>query len=306
MKYGDTYFITMEYVEGEDLNTRLGLYQQEGRNFALEEVLAVARDVCAAVDYAHSLKVLHLDLKPSNIVAMTAGGYKVMDFGIARAARESMTRVSRAAGYTGGYAAPEQILGKPVDRRTDVYGLAATFYDLLAGRVPCPTDYATVNVPPKPIPGVSERVNGALRRALAKDPGERFPTAATLSGALRGEKPPATAEAGKAGILGKAVAPEVKATASAGMTTPPVPSVALTHPRKKTNAPSPAWPFYVLSFVVPIAGIIVGAIYVSKPNEDCKEFGKKCLITAVGTYIVFCLLWLLYFLVFQKLLNIHL
>jgi len=188
MKYGDRYFISMEYVEGEDLNTRLGRYQEHGRNFSVEEVLEVARDVCPAIDYAHEQRVLHLDIKPGNIIAMKGGGYKIMDFGIARSAHESMTRISRAPGWTGGYAPPEQIEGRQVDRRADVYALSATFYDLLAGHVPHPTYVAKKNVDPEPIKGVPDNVNRAILKGLAKNPDDRFRTAGELLMALEGER----------------------------------------------------------------------------------------------------------------------
>ena len=187
MKYKDTYFITMEYVEGEDLNKRLGRYQQVGHNFSLEEVLECARQICPALDFAHSQKVLHLDIKPSNIICDERGIYKLMDFGIARSAHESLTRVTKALGYTGGYASPEQVTGKTLGKRTDVYCLTATFYDLLAGKVPCPTDYAAVNVMPVPIAGVPQDINDALLAGLSKDPLERPKTAGDLLNLLLGK-----------------------------------------------------------------------------------------------------------------------
>jgi len=187
MKYKDTYFITMEYVAGEDLNKRLGRYQQQGHNFSLEEVLECARQICSALDYAHDQKVLHLDIKPSNIICDERGNYKLMDFGIARSAHESMTRVTKALGYTGGYASPEQVRGRALDRRTDVYNLAATFYDLLAGKVPCSTEDAIKNEIPDSIPGLPSQINETLLAGLAKDPEERPKTAGMLLEMLEGK-----------------------------------------------------------------------------------------------------------------------
>jgi serine/threonine protein kinase len=182
---GDRYFIVMEYVEGEDLDDRLERYKkEENRNFTIEETLAVARDICRAVDYAHNNNVLHLDLKPGNIMAVD-GGYKLMDFGLASSNGTYATRTRPAPGYSSGYASPEQVLGRQIDKRSDVYSLAATLYELLAGVPPCrPTDYATIHQIPEPIQGVPERVNKVLLVALSKAPARRPDTAVALLKAL--------------------------------------------------------------------------------------------------------------------------
>ena len=190
MKHNDVYFITMEYVPGEDLNNRLGRYQAEGHVFSLDEVLALAGEICPAMDYAHEQKVLHLDLKPRNIMAVEGGGFKVMDFGIARSAHESMTRVTNAPGYALGYSPPEQISGGEIDRRTDVYSLAATFYDLLAGHPPFwrgDVYRQTLEKPVVPIEGLPAEINKVLLWGLAKSPEERPAKAGDLLNLLLGE-----------------------------------------------------------------------------------------------------------------------
>jgi serine/threonine protein kinase len=185
---GDLYFIVMEHVEGEDLDERLERYRnEEGRNFTVEETVAVARDVCRALEHAHGKNVLHLDLKPGNIMAVD-GGYKLMDFGLASPYGTGVTRTRRAPGYSSGYAPPEQVLGRQTDRRSDVYSLAATLYELLAGAPPCRrTDYATVHEIPEPIEGVPERVNEVLLAALSKAPTRRPDTALEFLKALETE-----------------------------------------------------------------------------------------------------------------------
>jgi len=188
MKYKNTCFITMEYVAGEDLNARLGRYQQQGHNFSLEEVLTCARQICPALDYAHDQKVLHLDIKPSNIICDERGNFKLMDFGIARSAHDSMTRVSRPLGYSGGYASPEQVRGRTLNRCTDVYNLSATFYDLLAGKVPCSTEDAIKYEIPGPIYGLPTQINETLLAGLNKDPKERPRSAGMLLVLLEGKK----------------------------------------------------------------------------------------------------------------------
>jgi serine/threonine protein kinase len=185
---GDTYFVVMEYVEGEDLDVRLERYKtEEGRNFTVGETLAVARDVCRAVDHAHGKNVLHLDLKPGNIMAVDSGGYKLMDFGLASSYGTRATRERRAPGYSSGYSPPEQVLGRQIDRRSDVYSLAATFYELLAGERPHDsTDYATAYEIPEPIKGAPEHINATLLAALSKAPAGRPDSAMELLEALEG------------------------------------------------------------------------------------------------------------------------
>jgi len=331
MKYGDRYFISMEYVEGEDLNTRLGRYQEHGRNFSVEEVLEVARDVCPAIDYAHEQRVLHLDIKPGNIIAMKGGGYKIMDFGIARSAHESMTRISRAPGYTGGYAPPEQILGKQIGRRADVYALSATFYDLLAGKPPCPSEYATINVEPEPIEGVPDNVNRALLKGLAKNPDDRFRTAGELLRALEGERvepPPPSDEVEVPNLVGldidmardiisrkllrvkintigtKDITLDnkvIKQYPSSGIKVNKGSGLLITVGRyerveeekeiKYEEVPKKSkWWLYLISFISPLIGLIVGIVYLNMKEYYNKKVGKKCIIwSLVG--ISLCLIW---------------
>jgi serine/threonine protein kinase len=183
---GETYFVVMEYVKGEDLDVRLERYKrEEGRNFTIEETLAVARDVCRAVDHAHDKNVLHLDLKPGNIMSVDGGGYKLMDFGLASSYGTRATRRRWAPGYSRGYSPPEQVLGRQIDRRSDVYSLAATFYELLAGTRPHgSTDHATAYEIPEPINGAPKYINVALLAALSKAPARRPDSAMKLLEAL--------------------------------------------------------------------------------------------------------------------------
>lgn len=184
----DTYFVVMEYVRGEDLDERLERYKtEEGRAFNVEETLAVARDVCSAVEHVHGENVLHLDLKPGNIMAVDNGGYKLMDFGLASSYGTRTTRDRQAPGSSSGYSPPEQVLGRRIDKRSDVYSLAATFYELLAGKPPhARTDYAAAYEIPEPIKGIPKHINAALLTALSKSPAFRPASATELLSALEG------------------------------------------------------------------------------------------------------------------------
>jgi len=181
---GKLFFISMAYIEGLDL---VKWRYQRGSNFSPLELLQVIKPICDAVHYAHSRKILHLDLKPSNMMVDRHGCVYLLDFGIARAAQESLTRITRAAGFSPGYAAPEQVQGQEADRRTDVYGLAASCYHLLNGRPPFykgDISYQTINIAPQPIEGLPEPINSVILKGLAKEKEERYAKASEFYYAL--------------------------------------------------------------------------------------------------------------------------
>jgi tetratricopeptide (TPR) repeat protein len=127
-----THFITMEYVPGQDLRR---LIRQTGQLTAGKTV-AVARQVADGLAEAHRLGVVHRDLKPGNIMIDREGNAKIMDFGIARSlSAKSMTGAGVIVG-TPEYMSPEQVEGKAVDRRSDIYSLGIILYEMLTGRVP--------------------------------------------------------------------------------------------------------------------------------------------------------------------------
>src|SRR3989442_10797739 len=125
-------FITMEYVEGEDLR---GLMQQK-KKLAPEEAVEIMLQVCRALEAAHSVGIIHPDLKPQNIMRDKAGRILVMDFGLARTLEgDGMTQTGALVG-TMDYMSPEQALGKELDQRSDLFALGLIFYELLTGKMP--------------------------------------------------------------------------------------------------------------------------------------------------------------------------
>lgn len=170
-------FITMEYVEGSNLAESL---KARKAPFPVTGVLAWAGQLCSALDYAHSQGVLHRDIKPANLLVDGRGNLRLADFGIARTAAEA--RQKQPAQRTSGtlsFMSPEQLRGKPLDHRSDLYSLAASVYEMLSGHPPFFEGEIIVQVqlaPPAPIPGLAAAVNGVLTRALAKDPEHRQPS----------------------------------------------------------------------------------------------------------------------------------
>jgi serine/threonine-protein kinase len=173
-------FIVFEYVDGENLKQ---LVEREG-SLPIRQVIQLGLQVASALAAAHERGVVHRDVKPQNVLLSEDGLPKVTDFGIARSADvESVTLTGTVMG-TSEYLSPEQARGEAVDVRSDVYSLGAILYELCTGRVPYPGENP-VSVAMRhlhePVPSVRERrrdvprrLEAAIRRALAKDPAERF------------------------------------------------------------------------------------------------------------------------------------
>ncbi len=129
-------FITMEYVEGENLLTLI----HEKKKFSPSEAVEIMQQVCRALEAAHTVGVIHRDLKPQNIMRDTTGRVLVMDFGLARTLEgEGMTQSGALVG-TIEYMSPEQALGKPLDQRSDIFALGLIFYEMLIGQMPFKAD----------------------------------------------------------------------------------------------------------------------------------------------------------------------
>ncbi|HEX8926407.1 MAG TPA: tetratricopeptide repeat protein, partial [Terriglobales bacterium] len=124
-------FITMEFVEGEDLRTVL----DNSGKLAASDAAGIIEQVCRALEAAHSEGVIHRDLKPQNIMREQTGRIVVMDFGLARVSDSSMTQTGALVG-TMEYMSPEQALGNHVDTRSDIFAIGVIFYELLSGKSP--------------------------------------------------------------------------------------------------------------------------------------------------------------------------
>jgi len=186
-------FLSMEYVEGESLADRI---RRRGP-LPLEEVKTIAAQMCDALDAAHGAGVIHRDLKPANVLlTFQANGaqIKVIDFGVAKLSHlEGMTATSLILG-TPEYMAPEQIRGKNVDARTDLYALGMVLHESLTGKTPFRGDSpiavgfaaCTNTVPPlKASRGdVPESWDLFVRKVLSKDPDDRFASASEMKRAI--------------------------------------------------------------------------------------------------------------------------
>jgi len=183
-------FIAMEYVKGTNLKQLLGRPDALPLGFVIE----VLSQVADALDYAHSRGVIHRDIKPANILITPENRVKITDFGIARIESSNLTMEGQLLG-TPNYMAPEQIQGKDVDHRADIFSLGVVFYEMLTRKKPFQGENMTAVThkivfepfrPPSEI--VSDLPTGLstiLSRCLEKDPGRRYPRAAEVGRELR-------------------------------------------------------------------------------------------------------------------------
>jgi serine/threonine-protein kinase len=190
---GTVPFIVMEYVDGRTLRDVLGTEKRLEPNWAME----VVSEVCAALDFSHRHGIIHRDVKPANVMITKAGAVKVMDFGIARAVADDAATVTQTAAVIGTaqYLSPEQARGEPVDARSDVYSTGCLLYELVVGHPPFQGDspvavaYQHVResapVPSTVNPEVPRALDSIVMKALAKNPLNRYQSAADMRADLQ-------------------------------------------------------------------------------------------------------------------------
>ncbi|MEZ0227718.1 MAG: serine/threonine-protein kinase, partial [Planctomycetota bacterium] len=183
-------FIVMEYAEGETLEDKL----QKGGLIPPAIAVPCFVQVLHALDYAHRLGVIHRDLKPSNIMLATGGIAKLLDFGTAKLAdAPKLTQQGMTLG-TIIYMSKEQLLGKPLDARSDVYSLGVTLYETTTGQLPFYDEEEkklvlkiakTEPIPPSQhYPPMQKELERIILKALAKEPDQRFQTAEEMAQTL--------------------------------------------------------------------------------------------------------------------------
>ncbi|MBA3394757.1 MAG: serine/threonine protein kinase [Deltaproteobacteria bacterium] len=199
---GEDYFFAMEYVHGEDLRKLLLRALRDGIPIPLDQIVTIVLAVAAALHHAHEqkapdgkpLNIVHRDVSPANILVGYDGNVKVVDFGIAKAAlRTSQTRSGTLRGKVA-YMAPEQCMGKKIDRRSDVFALGIVLYELCTSRrlFKATTDFLTMNAvvngkfppPTKFRPDLPAGLEQIILEALAPPPDTRFQTAEEMGLAL--------------------------------------------------------------------------------------------------------------------------
>ena len=187
----DLCYIAMEFLKGKDLVP----YTKQPNLMPAEKVLSIVERVADALGYAHTMGIVHRDIKPANIMyEPESDTVKVTDFGIARITDSSRTKTGMVLG-TPSYMSPEQLAGKKIDGRSDLFSLGVTLYQMLSGKLPFEGEsmtqlmFAIANAPHPPIrqynAGLAPWIDAVIDRALAKDFEKRYQTGAELAEAIR-------------------------------------------------------------------------------------------------------------------------
>ncbi len=185
-------YIAMECLDGATLESHL----TQWRTIPLDRALNITRQICAALDYANRKGIVHRDIKPANVMLLPDGTAKITDFGLARTA-EAITMTGHVMG-TPHYMSPEQVRGRPVDVRSDLFSVGVMLYEMLTGERPFEGQsittimYKIVHETPTPPRALDSSIppglSAVIERSLAKSPEDRYPNGAALVSALENYK----------------------------------------------------------------------------------------------------------------------
>ena len=259
-------YLSMQFVKGTTLAELLADVGVP----SVPTLLSWADQISAAVGFAHARGVIHRDLKPANLMVTDEGAIKVLDFGIAKIDNTSLTQTGLALG-TPGYMAPEQITGKKVDHRADIFSLGAVFYELLTREKPFAGDIATVlykivnedPVAPSLInPAIPGGIDAVIRKALAKDPKDRFQTCEEMRQAFL-EQP-----------VRASLTPVATVSAEKVVVKRPLPPSGRLAPQLETTPPR-IWPRLILGSALLVIAAASWAVYIHSQTGAFPPFVAK-------------------------------
>jgi serine/threonine-protein kinase len=200
-----TYFIAMEYINGEDIRSIVrAMKRVNAREFPLEHALAIMMGVCSGLAYAHekrdlegnALGIIHRDISPQNILVTHTGDVKIVDFGIAKSTQAALGEKTAAGQLKGKvpYMSPEQARAQPIDHRSDIFAVGILLFELTTGRrlFKAPSDFETLKLicdrdyplPSMVRPGYPAELERIVMRALAKKPDDRYQSARDMQADL--------------------------------------------------------------------------------------------------------------------------
>ncbi|HET7107099.1 MAG TPA: protein kinase [Candidatus Acidoferrum sp.] len=185
------FYITMELIEGKSLQALL----DSGHSFPVPRVLRIMEQTCSALQFAHERSIVHRDIKPANLMLTADDTVKVTDFGTAKILQFGTVQQTTHVMGTPSYMSPEQVKGRPVDGRSDIFSLGVLLYEILTGEKPFPGQsittviYKIVNeepIPPRTLnPSLHQGLSDIVMRALAKEPEVRYQSCRELLEDLR-------------------------------------------------------------------------------------------------------------------------
>jgi serine/threonine-protein kinase len=256
------WYIAMEFVQGRELKECF----ESNERFKVADIVRIMSQILNALDYSHRQGVIHRDVKPANIFLLSDGSVKVADFGIAHIESSSLTQVGTVMG-TPSYMSPEQIMGLPVDGRSDLFSAGVVLYQFLTGERPFAGSATTTMqkvLKEEPLPPSALNVqlppamDAVVRKALAKRADERFQTAPEFADAIRAAAPATTAPVTAATLARHSDPTIITAAGAAAAAAAPVHREAVEPPTVAT-VPTKAAPSRVLPIVIVVAAIAVGA-----------------------------------------------
>ena len=278
-RIGGVAYTSMEFVEGESLRSVLNRFG----GLPLRKGIDLAQQICSGLKEAHAQGIVHRDLKPENIMVDDRGKVKIMDFGIARS-MDVLTRMTGAMVGTPAYMAPEQVGGKAVDYRTDIYSLGLILYEIFTGTQAFRADNAVAvamkQLNEQPVapcevePGVPAPIERAILKCLEKDPAKRFQSVEELDKALL---PPGAQAA--AAVASSTTAGRSTQEVWAQYATPPpaarVAAVALA-PRRPSKT---KWPVVLCALLLVV--VVAGALGKwAKRSKFAKQLPPPAQLTA--------------------------
>ena len=286
------FYIAMEYIEGHTLQSML----KPGIPLPIDQVTEVVRQVCAGLDYAHARQIVHRDIKPANIMITPEGTAKIMDFGIAKTG-SGMTSAGQVLG-TPSYMSPEQVRGKALDGRSDLFSMGVILYETVTGQKPFTGDtittivYKIVNEEPMPAREVDLTVhpglNQVITKALCKKLDERYQRGWDLARDLMNYKSlattlPAAQDSDKTVALSTA-----QIRQQAALVEKKIAAVAAASPSQAASAPAPAVdPATASSAAAAPAPVTPAPVASRKPAEASAGMpaSTKFLLAVVGVLL---------------------
>ncbi len=265
----DFSYIVMEFVDGPSLQSLLQTPGVLGR----DQIVSIVAETAGALDYAHSMSVVHRDVKPANVMLNRRGHVKVCDFGIAKIYTDTATTTGMLKG-TPHYMSPEQIQGGRADARSDQYALAVLTYEMVTGKRPFVADsihtllFRIISSPAVSAhlvnPSLPQAVSVVLERAMSKQPELRYPSCREFAQALSEAWTPAQKRAQKPVARPEAATP-AKTPVSAPVVTPAPPPLrpsTLVQPAKPK-----AWPARVFAVVAGVLAVSISGVFFYRMSQ---------------------------------------